>query len=371
MNQSKNQGKKTYDCPIILMIIGGMGAGGKERQLIVHLKAMKERNSYAMLLVVLNPHGSREEEASLYADEVITIKRRIKVDLLSPFIKLVKITKKNNVQLIHSWGSGIWDLISLLVAKWCRVPFLHNGIQSAPSHLNLSNRLSKASALLANAVVANSQAGLSAFGMINHPRSNVIYNGLDLNRFSHFSNTDVNTNLCMVANFRIEKDHKTLILSMPAIIKVFPEVRLFLVGHDFGTMRGIKNLVNELGLSENVEFITNTLIPESYIANSRICILATHGEGISNVLLEYMALSKPIIVSNNGGNPEVIISGVNGHLIPPSSPEALSSSVIELLKNEECARKMGAAGKKMVEEKFSVPKMLAAFEKLYAELLNN
>ena len=89
------------------------------------------------------------------------------------------------------------------------------------------------------------------------------------------------------------------------------------------------------------------------------------------MLLEYMALRKPVIVSDNGGNPEVVVNGVNGYLVKPQSSVAISSRVIDLLKNEERAKQMGLAGRKMVEEKFSVSRMASAFNKLYEELMTD
>jgi len=353
---------------VIMMVIGSLGAGGKERQLILHLKTLKEQQRYLTILTVLNPDGTREKEAAEYADELINIDRSFKYYLFSAFFRLVVITKKNDVKLIHSWGSGVGDLISLLVAKWCHIPFLHNGIQSSPSILNLSNKLSKLSALFADVIVANSNAGLSAFGLENHPKAMVIYNGLDLNRFAHYSISQDHDYICMVANFREEKDHKTMVRSLVDIRIAFPNILLFLVGHDFGTLNTTERLVQELELENHVKFITNVLNPEPYVAQSKVCILATHGEGISNVLLEYMALNKPIIVSNNGGNPEVVLDGVNGYLVAPQSPEALSSKVIELLKNKDLAIQMGIAGRKLVEDIFSKSKMASAFNNVYDKL---
>jgi len=352
------------------MIIGSLGAGGKERQLIIHLKALQEQQKYSTILVVLNSNGEREVESAYYADNSIKIDRKWKFDLISPLRELTKVTKKYNVSLIHSWGSGIWDCISLLLAKWHHIPILHNGIQSAPANLDFSNRLSRFSALFADIIISNSIAGLRAFKLEDHPETKVIYNGMDINSVSQYTISRNRDHLCMVANFRSEKDHTTMIKALVNVSKAFPDVLLYLVGHNYGTLSEIERLVQELGLRDNVKFITDTLNPEPFIAQSEVCVLATHGEGVSNVLLEYMALKKPIVVSNNGGNSEVVINGLNGYLVTPKSVENLSSKIIELLSDKALAIKMGIEGRKICEVKFSIDKMETAFCKVYDELIN-
>lgn len=360
--------KNLEERPVILTIIGSLGDGGKERQLIVHMKSLQAQEKYSTVLAVMNPGGLREEEAAEFVDLFIKIPRKPDYDIFSSISALIKVVKQYNVKIIHSWGSGIWDVVSLIVAKWCRVPFLHNGIQSAPIRLRFSDQLTRVSAIFADVIVANSMAGLKAFKLENHRRAKVIYNGMDPERFSPYLSSNVEDNLCMVANFRVEKDHQTMIRALDCIRRSIPSVQLFLVGHDFGTLEAIQNMVNDLNLHEQVTFITDTLHPEPYIAKSKVGILATHGEGISNVLLEYMGLTKPIVVSNNGGNPEVVENGINGYLVAPGSADELCEKVVALIMDPDLARKMGMEGRRIFEEKFSVSQMENAFNEIYSEL---
>lgn len=367
MKQIEQQSLNTNDHPKILMIVGSLGAGGKERQIIALLKGLKKSGVFSTYIAVLNPSGLREIEASYYADQVIPIKRISSFDLLTPLIHLVSFTKKEKIRLIHTWGSGIWDLSGLLVARSCHIPFLHGGIRSSPTNLNFSNYLSRLSALRADAIVANSQAGLAAFGVEKNPRAKVIYNGIDMVRFKGLDTYSGENNLCMVANFSDKKDHQSLVSALPLIINSFPDVELTLVGHDAGTLDQVRSSALELGVLKYIEFETDTLKPESFIAKSRIGILATHGEGTSNALLEYMALSKPVIVSDNGGNREVVINGVNGYLIEAGSPRAISDHVIRLLEDKALAKQMGRAGRDLVLKKYNIQSMVDAFEELYLD----
>jgi len=359
----------------ILMTIGNLNAGGKERQLIALSKGLSNSNCFSTYIAVMNPNGLWESEASKFADKIISIKRIFRFGLLSPLIHLIYHVKKEKIQLIHTWGSGIWDLLSLFTARICKISYLHGGIRSSPPTLDFSDRLSRWSAIKADAIVANSQAGLRAFGVKNHPRSRVIYNGIDITRFEGLQTaiSEGHNNLCMVANFSEKKDHFSLVSALPIIIDSFPDVSLTLVGHDAGTLEKVKSHAIEIGVEKYIEFVTDSLNPETYIAKSQIGILATneatHGEGTANVLLEYMALSKPVVVSDNGGNSEVVNHGESGYLVPSGLPSEIAKCVIKLLNDRTLAAQMGQRGREILSRKFDLQNMVDSYISTYIEIL--
>jgi len=357
----------------VLMVIGSLGDGGKERQLLLLLKLFRKRPDIYTCLVVMNAGGERQNEAVDVVDELIVLQGRAKIDLISPLIKLIRLIKNNQINIIQTWGSGVWDLMGLLAGRVCRISVLHNGIRSAPSQLNIYNQITRLTARFADTVVSNSRAGLEAFGMLNHPNSCVIYNGLDPSRFEDIKTEGKGHTLCMVANFREEKDHKSILLAMPDILQRFPGTKLNLVGHDYGTLSLIEKLIDDLQIAKHVQLITDCKQPEPIIGASQIGILASNatykGEGTSNALLEYMALSKPVIASNSGGNPEVVNGNITGFLIPPGFSEAISEKVIYLFENPEEAQKMGDRGKERVKERFSLERMEKDYMDLYKDML--
>jgi glycosyltransferase involved in cell wall biosynthesis len=354
------------------MVIGGLGDGGKERQLLLLLKALKAHKHINTCLLVMNSGGEKEVEARQVADKLVVLPGQRNVNLIKPLSMIKQLIKQHEITIIHTWGSGLWDLMGVLVGRVSHIPVIHNGIRSAPSRLNLFNRLTRFGALLADVAVANSSAGLDSFKLMNRPKSRVIHNGLDVSRFNGIKIIDNGKNLCMVANFRDAKDHKSVILAMAEISLRYPKSKLFLVGHDYGTLDACQNLVMKLNIADHVEFITNCSHPEPIIGNCQIGILATneavHGEGISNALLEYMALSKPVIASKNGGNSEVVIENSTGLLVEPGHPEAISRKVNYLFENSAVAVKMGERGKEFVNEHFSLARMEKDYLRLYQEI---
>ncbi|MBU4345581.1 MAG: glycosyltransferase family 4 protein, partial [Desulfobacteraceae bacterium] len=104
---------------------------------------------------------------------------------------------------------------------------------------------------------------------------------------------------------------------------------------------------------------------------SAIDILVTPSllEGFPMVILEAMAMAKPIVATNIDGITEQITDGVNGILVPPKDPSALAKTVVRVLNDKELARTMGLSAREKVKQEFSVEKMVAETEKVYLSLL--
>jgi len=96
-----------------------------------------------------------------------------------------------------------------------------------------------------------------------------------------------------------------------------------------------------------------------------------HGEGISNSILEYMAMGKAVIASLGGGTNEIIEDNRTGFLINPSSPQELSEKIELLINNLELRRMMGIAGKQRIEDYFSINSMVNKFIQVYKNFLLN
>jgi glycosyltransferase involved in cell wall biosynthesis len=84
---------------------------------------------------------------------------------------------------------------------------------------------------------------------------------------------------------------------------------------------------------------------ESYINVMDVCVLATFTEGISNSVMEYMALGKPVVATEGGGTGELVRSGETGFLVKPSDPGMMAGKIEELISDEELRKRMGEMGK--------------------------
>ncbi|MBI5944966.1 MAG: glycosyltransferase family 4 protein [Chloroflexi bacterium] len=95
----------------------------------------------------------------------------------------------------------------------------------------------------------------------------------------------------------------------------------------------------------------------SVFAASHIVTLPSLGEGIPTVLLEAAASGRPIVATDVAGCRDVVQDGVNGLLVPPKDPQALANALAALIKDKPLRRKMGAAGRDFIVQRFSDKKI--------------
>jgi glycosyltransferase involved in cell wall biosynthesis len=97
--------------------------------------------------------------------------------------------------------------------------------------------------------------------------------------------------------------------------------------------------------------------------------LPSLAEGISNTILEAMATSLPIVATRVGGSSELIEDGLSGRLVPPAHSDAMAQGLVTYLADPISARRQGRAARLVVERKFALTKMVAAYEQVYRSLL--
>lgn len=106
-------------------------------------------------------------------------------------------------------------------------------------------------------------------------------------------------------------------------------------------------------------------IPE-VLADADLLVRASVEEGLSNVILEAMAMRVPVVATAICGTPEAVVDGSTGRLVPPRDPEALRDAVGDLLRAPEGRRRsFGAAARERVERLFGMERMIEAYERLF------
>lgn len=99
-------------------------------------------------------------------------------------------------------------------------------------------------------------------------------------------------------------------------------------------------------------------------------VLPSLAEGISNTILEAMSSALPVIATDVGGNAELVAHGRSGEIVPPSNIDAMSAALVRMASNVAGAAAMGCEGRVLVEQRFSLPAMVAAYQGLYDTLLD-
>lgn len=155
------------------------------------------------------------------------------------------------------------------------------------------------------------------------------------------------------------KNVDTLIDAFAKIKKEFPSFKLVIVGEGL-IKKDLQLKVKNLSLDKEIEFkgrlsLKNT---KEIMKRCYCLVLPSFSEGLGRVLMEAMALGKPVIGSNVVGIPDLIKDGENGFLFDPKNAQQLTEKLIVLLRNKELAVKMGKEGKRFIENNFSNQKYI-------------
>jgi L-malate glycosyltransferase len=159
-----------------------------------------------------------------------------------------------------------------------------------------------------------------------------------------------------------------LLEAWKAVTLAYPDARLLILGK--GPQEAeLRGAADRLGVSGRVAFVGERPDPRPYFAASDVLVLPSIAEGMSNVLLEAMAMGVPCVATRIGGTVDVLRGGVTGLLVEPNNVPQLSQGLLGLLEDRDLARRLGAAGRRAVEEAFSLDVVADRYVGLYRELL--
>ena len=172
--------------------------------------------------------------------------------------------------------------------------------------------------------------------------------------------------LVMVGRLQAPKDPITLVRALGLMRR--RDYEGLLVGD--GPERAlVEEEIARLGIGSAVRLLgERTDVPE-LLAQADVFVLSTRSEGLPLSVLEAMAAGLPVIASNVGGIPELVVDGVSGVLVPPGDPGALAEAIERLLENPSLALRLGEAGRRRVAESFDLEAVREAHLALYRRML--
>ena len=172
----------------------------------------------------------------------------------------------------------------------------------------------------------------------------------------------------VVAQFIERKGHRYLLEAIPGILHEEPDSIFFLFGK--GPMEEeLRAICQNLGIEKKVIFAGFRKDLDRIMGCLDLLIHPALMEGLGVSLLQAAAASVPIVGTQVGGIPEIVMDGVNGYLIPKANPEAISEASLKLLRKPARAREMGLAGRRTVRERFSIRAMVNGNLSVYRSFL--
>lgn len=132
----------------------------------------------------------------------------------------------------------------------------------------------------------------------------------------------------------------------------------------------LRRLARDLGIVEHVTFVPNLLSFSKSLAAMDIFCLPSLRQGLGTIMLEAMALARPVIATGVGGVYSVIHDNKTGLVVPPSDSTTLAERILELLRDPVRARAIGEAGRQLVREQFGVERMVERTAEVYRQMFD-
>lgn len=177
-----------------------------------------------------------------------------------------------------------------------------------------------------------------------------------------------------VGRMAVVKDHLTLVRSFIELLRMRPDlreiVRLVIVG-DGPCREDCAQLLAEAGISDYAYLPGERNDVAELMRGMDIFVLPSLGEGISNTILEAMATSLPVVATRVGGNPELVQPSVTGCLVPANAPQAMAHALLKYVCDVQLRHSHGSAGRAIIEQRFSLPAMVAAYMQTYDAVLQH
>jgi glycosyltransferase involved in cell wall biosynthesis len=178
----------------------------------------------------------------------------------------------------------------------------------------------------------------------------------------------------MVANFRPQKDHATLLHAWRKVLATIPEgqtqPRLLLAGVPQQSYDAVRRLASDLGLLGTVSFLGQVKDVSGLLSASDIGILSSNHEGLPNVVIEYMASGLPVVATDLSGNREVLGDDPQQPFCKLGDPDSLAAQLQVLLHDPELRHKLGTRNRQRASEEFSLDKMCKTTADMIADLLD-
>jgi glycosyltransferase involved in cell wall biosynthesis len=372
--KATSQAKKT-----VLHLLWSLEVGGAEK-IACDLVRSLPRDEFRPLVCSILHDGPLRHELTAQGYPVYHRSSRPGVDWKTVGW-LSELVRREQVELIHAhqYTPLVYAVLVKLTGGRCRVIYTEHG-RCHPEVLHwkrlLVNPLLACGVERLISIAQSTRLAMARWDNLPLDQIEVIHNGVPLPQpAAGASREQKRRQLGLPSGCRLigtaarleeVKNLAMLVRGFALLAQQVPECRLVIAGQ--GSQDGrLRALAGELGVAERVHFLGLRSDLEEIYPLLEVFVLTSFTEGISVTLLEAMSHGLPAVVTEVGGNPEVVVDGETGFFVPSDDHVTLSRRLALLLKSRALAQRMGCAGRKRVESEFSFAGMLARYLELYRQ----
>jgi glycosyltransferase involved in cell wall biosynthesis len=299
------------------------------------------------------------------------------VRLPSAVLKLVKIVSRTGVDVVHSndFRSAFLGALVASVADVALVVHVHQ--TSAPSRYPPLRRFIFR---VADRVVHVSEHTRRVFDAEQDEKHVVVRSPLDIdawtsregdpNALKRAHGIGDGPVVSLVGRLSERKGHERFIAAGPGIIDAHPDATLLVVGGGDASYRGrLEDLAREHDVDDAVVFTGFWEDIVDVYRLSDVVVIPSVAENLPKVVQEATAFKCPVVATNSGGIPELVVDGETGLLVPEyGTPEELTAAVARLLDDPSFACALAGAGHSLLREEFDVPRVCEDLERVYVSV---
>jgi len=394
LGDSTREFKKMYSEPIrLLKFMTNYGCGGTEKQ-VLNLVSRIDRRQYDLQFACLHKAGDFVENFEKLKIPIaeFSIRKLYHPETLIQQIRFAKYLRLQRIQIMHSYNFYS-NIFSIPAARMAGVPVVLASIRDRGVYLTPAKKiLQKSICSMADKILVNADSIHDWLLEEKYPAAKirVIKNGIDISLYekpSHGSDLRMQHDIpadaplvIMLSRLDPKKGVVDFIDAAAQINKLHPDTFFVIAGenliadagslsHDVEYHFKLAQLVSAHGMNDKVIFAGHRSDVPQILAEATVSVLPSHSEGLSNALLESMAAGIPIVATRVGGNPELVIEGVTGLLVPPQEPKLLADAIGRLLNDKALAQRMGEKAKQIASTEFSMTRMAQLTQEMYLSQL--
>jgi len=358
---------------------------GTENQLLKLINGLDPAR-FDIHLISLNRHPWLEKNSGSLPCQthVVEINRFRRLYTYANLIRLVRLVRSLRPDIVHTFFP-VGNIVGVLCARLAGVK---NVVSSRRDYGEWMRGNYLAATRFANRFVSHIVANSRLVGELTQRAEKVgrdfievIPNGIDVERFADVRRRDAlkrelgiqdsSKVIGLVANFRPMKRHETLVRAAELILRQRDDVDFLLVGTDVmagGLRDQVKALAKDLKVDGRIHFVNGCQDIVPYLSIMDIGVNCSSGEGMSNAVMEYMAAGVPCVVSDSGGNPDLVRPDIDGAMFKLDDHAALAAEVLRLLSDPQRCRKLAESARRRIDTEMSLPAMLRTYERFYGRL---
>ena len=350
--------------------------GGTERQAQRYGAALARRGAHvSVLTTLLDPNWAQWER--LAGCEIMRVKVP-GVRLLGTLVWMARVffevlARSHRVDVVHVFWAKETALAALAAGKLARVPVIVRPAgggrygEVSVARRSVWRRFGFALMRGVDGFVALSTSIAEELASLGLPRAriHVIPNGIEMGRKPAWRNRA--RRAVFVGRLSEEKNLERLFRAWKHVVAALPDARLELAGD--GPLRArLGSLAEELGIAGTVAFDGYINDVAGALARARVFVQPSISEGMSAALVEALAAGLPAVVTRTSGAIDLVEEGVSGRFVPREDPERIARVLIDVLRDEEKARVMGARAREIARRKCDIEIVLDRHLDLYEAL---